>query len=601
MVVEEVHIKTDETTRTVKDLRAELKGLKDDLLNCEKGTDDYNRTLQQAANIQKELKDQMQEVNNSAQDFGQKIGNVSSVMAGVSGAITAATGALSLFGIENDEVQKKITATMTSLIGITEGLSKIDNGIKAFKRLTIAINASSKSLNGFKIALISTGLGALVVVLGSIIAYWDEFTEAIGLSSQQLERLGDIAKGVLNVITSGMKGIAKSLGKLVKGDFKGAWEELKDGFSVVKNFNEGVAQSEAKREEERTKKAKEEAEKRAKIAEEEYKKRIAAVEKLARYERDMAAARTRGKDSDKYTQDAYDRQMKYYDALFAVYKKDSEEYKNLVLEKEQYLQDWENHFIAEAEAEKKAADEKAQRDAERAEAEAQRASEERQRMLDQFNEDLLTEEEYLEKRYQMLIDAAEKENQGTTAIKKWYEEEKTRIVKENEDKQNAIRRAGLKAYGTIANNVGDILNSISDMMEEGSEEQKGLQIAATIISTLTGMMQAIQGGNAMASQMGLAAPVGWALGAAQAAATLAAGIATIAQINSVTKDGGGFSGGSVPSINVASAVAASPDFTQSIDGAMTSTAIQDQRVYVTEHDITDTQNKVKVNVEQATY
>ena len=601
MIVEEIQINTENTNRTVKDLRTELKGLKDDLLNCEKGTEEYNKTLQQAANIQKELKDQMQEVNNSAQDFGQKMGNVTSVMAGVSGAITAATGALSLFGIENDEVQKKITATMTSLIGITQGLSKIDNGIKAFKRLTIAINASSKSLNGFKIALISTGLGALVVVLGSIIAYWDEFTEAIGLSSQQLERLGDIARGVFNVITSSLKGIAQAMGKMLKGDFSGAWDALKNGFNVVQNFNDGVAASQAKREEEMTKKAKEEAEKRAKAAEEEYKRRIAAVEKAAKYERDMAAAKTRGADSDKYTQDAYDRQMKYYDALFAVYRKDSEEYNNLMLEKEQYLQDWENHFIEVEEAQAKADADRIKREQEQAKAKKQRESEERQRMLDQFNEDLLTEEEFLKKRYDMLIDAAIKENQDTTAIKKWYEEEKTRIVKENEEKQTAIRRAQMKAYGTIANSVGDILNSMSDMMEENSEEQKGLQIAATIISTLTGMMQAIQGGNAMASQMGLAAPVGWALGAAQAAATLAAGIATIAQINSVNKDGSGFSGGSAPSINIASAVASSPDLTQSVDGAMTTTAIQDQKVYVTEHDITETQTRVRVTQEQATY
>ena len=596
MIVEEIQINTENTNRTVKDLRTELKGLKDDLLNCEKGTEEYNKTLQKAANIQKELKDQMQEVNNSAQDFGQIMGNCTSVMAGVSGAITAATGALSLFGIENDETQKKITATMTSLIGITQGLSKIDNGIKAFKRLTIAINASTKSMNGFKVALISTGLGALVVVLGSIIAYWDEFTEAIGLSTEKMQKFGDIAKGVLNVITSGMKGIAKSLGKLIKGDFKGAWQELKDGFSVVKNFNEGVAASQAKREEEATKKAKEEADKRAKIAEDEYKKRIAAAEKLAKYERDMAAAKTRGKDSDKYTQDAYDREMKYFDTLFAVYRKDSDEYKNLVLEKEQYLQDWENHFIEVAEKEKEEADARAQREAERAEAEAQKASEERQRLLEQFNESLLTEEEYLEQRYQMLIDAAKKEGEDTTAIHRWYEEEKTKIVKEQEEKQTAIRRAQLKAYTSIASGIGDIIGSISDMMEEGTEEQKGMAIAATTIQMLVGIATALSG--VFTTKSG---PWDIALAAVQAAAIAAAGIASIVQISQVRPDGGSGSSVSVPSINVGAAVAASPDFTQTIDGAMTQTAIEDQRVYVVEHDITETQNKVEVTQAMATY
>lgn len=602
MVIEEIKIQTSESTKTVKELRKELKDLRDQLLNTQKGTEEYSAAMQRAANIQKDLKDQMLEINNSAMDFGQKIGNCTKALTGISGAITAATGALSLFGIENEEAQKKITATMTSLIGITEGLSKLDDGIKAFKRLTIAVNASSKAMNGFKIALISTGIGALVVVLGSVIAYWDEFTEAIGLSSQQLEHLGDIARGVFNVITSSLKGIAQALGKMLKGDFQGAWDSLKNGFSVVKNFNEGVAASEAKREEERTKKAQEEAAKRAKIAEDEYKKRIEAAQKLAKYERDMDAARTRGAESDRYSQGAYDRQMKYFDRLFAVYRKDSDEYKNLVLEKEQFLQDWENHFIEEAKKEEEANAEKARKAQEAADREVQRAHEERQRLLEGFNEDLMSEEEQLKARYDLLIDAATKEGQDTTAIHKWYEEEKTRITKENEDKQTAIRKAGLKAYGSIANGVSDILNAIGDMMEESSDEQKGIQTAAVIISTLVGMMQAIQGGNAMAAQMGLAAPVGWALGAVQAAATLATGIATIAQINSVKKDGSGsISGGSFPSVNVGSAIAASPDFTQSVDGAMTQTAITDQRVYVLEHDITETQNKVEVAESRATY
>ena len=598
MLVEEIKIQTSESTKTVKELRKELKDLRDQLLNTQKGTEEYSAAMQRAANIQKDLKDQMLEINNSAMDFGQKIGNCTKALTGISGAITAATGALSLFGIENEEAQKKITATMTSLIGITEGLSKLDDGIKAFKRLTIAVNASSKAMNGFKIALISTGIGALVVVLGSVIAYWDEFTEAIGLSSQQLEHLGDIARGVFNVITSSLKGIAQALGKMLKGDFQGAWDSLKNGFSVVKNFNEGVAASEAKREAERTKKAQEEAAKRAKIAEDEYKKRIEAAQKLAKYERDMDAAKTRGAESDRYSQGAYDRQMKYFDRLFAVYRKDSDEYKNLVLEKEQFLQDWENHFIEEAKKEEEANAEKARKAQEAAEREALRAQEERQKLLEGFDEEMMSEQERLDARYQVLIDAATKEGQDTLKITQWYEEEKTRIVKENEEKQAKIRQQNVKNYATLAGSIGDIVESISDMMAEGIEEQKGMAIAATTIQMLVGIATALSG--AFTTKSG---PWDIILAAAQAAAIATAGIASIVKISQVSPDSksSGSGGSYVPSVSIPSVVGASPDFTQSVDGAMTQTAINDQRVYVLEHDITETQNKVEVAESRATY
>ena len=595
MVIEEVKIQTGESARTVKELRKELRDLKDQLLSTQQGTEEYNSIMVKAADIQHELKEQMEEINSSAMDFGQKLGNVTKTMTGISGAITAATGALSLFGIENDEAQKKITATMTSLIGITEGLSKMDDGIKAFKRLTIAVNSSSKAMGVFKTALISTGIGALVVVLGSVIAYWDEFTEAIGLSSEQLEKLGNIASGVFNVFTSSLKGIAQALGKMIKGDFKGAWDSLKDGFSVVKNFNEGVAEAESKREEEKTKEAKEEAAERAKIADDEYKKRIEAAQKLAKYEKDMAAAKTRGEESGKYTQGAFDREMKYFDTLFKVYRKDSEEYNNLVLEKEQFLQDWENHFAEEAKKEEETNKQKAEAAKKAAEEKKERAHQARVAMLQSFDEDLMTEQQKLDQRYQMLIDAAIKEGEDTTKITEWYEKEKTRIIEEEEEKQMQIRQAKLKAYEAIGNGIGDVLGSISDMMAEGTEEQKGLAIASTTIQMLTGIASALA--------MTYTTHTGWwdwALGISQAASIAAAGIASITKISQVKSDGSGAST-SVPSVNMGAVVASAPEFVQSVDGAMTETAITDQKVYVTEHDITETQKKVQVAQNRATY
>lgn len=595
MVIEEVKIQTGESARTVKELKKELRDLKDQLLSTQQGTDEYNRTMVKAADIQHELKEQMEEINSSAMDFGQKLGNVTKTMTGISGAITAATGALSLFGIENEEAQKKITAIMTSLIGITEGLSKMDDGIKAFKRLTIAVNSSSKAMGVFKTALISTGIGALVVLLGSVIAYWDEFTEAIGLSSEQMEKLGNIVRGVFNVITSSLKGTVQALGKMLKGDFKGAWQSLKDGFSVVKNFNEGVEKAEAKREEEKTNKAKEEAEKRAKIAEDEYKKRIEATQKLAKYEKDLAAAKTRGEESGRYTQGAFDREMKYFDTLFKVYRKDSEEYNNLVLEKEQFLQDWENHFTEEAKKEEETNKQKAEAANKAAEEEKERAHQARLDMLQSFDEDLMTEQQKLDQRYQMLIDAATKEGEDTTKITEWYESEKTRIVEEEEEKQMQIRQAKLNAYEAIGNGIGDVLGSISDMMAEGTEEQKGMAIAATTIQMLTGIASALA--------MTYTTHTGWwdwAIGISQAASIAAAGIASITKISQVKSDGSG-SSISVPSVNMGAVVASAPEFVQSVDGAMTQTAITDQKVYVTEHDITETQKKVQVAQNRATY
>lgn len=594
MIEEVVKVNTGESTRTVKELRKELKDLKDQLLNTQQGTEEYSKTMQKAANIQKELKDQMQEINNSAMDFGQKMGNATKAMAGISGAITAATGALSLFGIQNDEAQKKITATMTTLIGITQGLSKIDDGVKAFKRLTIAINASSKSMNGFKTALLASGIGALVVVLGSVIAYWDEFTAAIGLSAEKMEHLGDIARGVFNVFTSSLKGLAQALGKMIKGDFKGAWQSLKDGFSIVKNFNEGVAASEAKREEERTKKLKEEAAKRKKIAEDEAKARIDAAAKLAKYERDMEQAKLRGSDSEKYSKKNREIQEKYFEKMLSIYKKDSDEYKAVVLEKEQWLQDWQNHVIAELEKEEQALEDERLKEEQILQERKEKEHQNRLDILDDFRQSLFTEQDLLDQRYRILIDAATKEGQDTLAIKDWYEKEKTKIVQEQAEEQKMILQEQIRTYETFAGNIGDILGSMSDMMAEGTEEQKALATASVLVQTLSGVASALA--------MTYTTHTGWwdwALGISQAAAIATSGAASIKKINEVKPSNS--STYSTGTINMPSVVIGSQDFTQTIDGAMTQTAIQDTRVYVLEHDISETQNKVRVNERRASY
>ena len=52
-----VDIETGNAQKSIKSLRTELKGLRDQLVNLDKGTDEYSETLQKAANIQHELKE----------------------------------------------------------------------------------------------------------------------------------------------------------------------------------------------------------------------------------------------------------------------------------------------------------------------------------------------------------------------------------------------------------------------------------------------------------------------------------------------------------------------------------------------------------------
>ena len=165
-------------TTSVKELRQELKAQKDAMLSAEQGTDEYNAALKKAAEIQHTLKEQMEEVNANAMDFGQIASNIGKATGGLVAGLQAAKATMNLFGIENETVIKSLQQ-MQNLMAITQALPAIDNGVKAFKRLGLVIKGSTSALNGFKGALMSTGIGAAVVALGLLVANWDKVTDAM--------------------------------------------------------------------------------------------------------------------------------------------------------------------------------------------------------------------------------------------------------------------------------------------------------------------------------------------------------------------------------------------------------------------------------------
>ena len=101
-------IDTGQAQKSVKDLRNELKELRNTLLSTEKGTEEYNKTLQQAAEIQHTLKEQMEEVNASAMDFGQIASNCTKAVGGLVAGFQAANAVMNLFGVENEDVIKSL-------------------------------------------------------------------------------------------------------------------------------------------------------------------------------------------------------------------------------------------------------------------------------------------------------------------------------------------------------------------------------------------------------------------------------------------------------------------------------------------------------------
>lgn len=184
--VKVLKIDTDPAKTSVKELRQELKSLKDTMLSTEEGTQEYNNALQKAADIQHTLKEQMEEVNASAMDFGQIAGNAVKATGGIVAGFQAAQATMNLFGIENENVIKAMEK-MQSLMAITQAIPAIDDGIKGFKRLGLAIKGATIGMSGFKKALMGTGIGLAVVAVGALVANFDKLKAWIAGTNKELE------------------------------------------------------------------------------------------------------------------------------------------------------------------------------------------------------------------------------------------------------------------------------------------------------------------------------------------------------------------------------------------------------------------------------
>lgn len=171
-----VRIDTDPAKKSLKDLRKELMDIRNEMVNLEEGSDAFLEMAQKGGELQHQMQEISGSIRGASSDFGDMVGNVTNVMAGITGAFQAVAGGLQAMGMESEALDKTI-ARMQGLMAVTQGLSAIDDGIKSFDKLTASMGAAGAKLSAFvkglgKIAApiaIVTALGVAFTKLKSAI------------------------------------------------------------------------------------------------------------------------------------------------------------------------------------------------------------------------------------------------------------------------------------------------------------------------------------------------------------------------------------------------------------------------------------------------
>ena len=177
-----------------------------------------------------------------------------------------------------------------------------------------------------------------------------------------------------------------------------------------------------------------------------------------------------------------------------------------------------------------------------------------------------------------------------------------KIVRETEVKMaKEAAKQKLDSMQTYASGASGLLNGIADMLEEEGQSAKNLRIAAATIDMISGAVTAFS----TAQQLGpIAGPI---VGAINAAAVVASGLANIAKIRAtnVSKDAAPPSSAPAQATVSAPALETAVPTTTVINGARTETALnrasQPSRVYVVQSDIEAAAQDTRVQVAESSF
>jgi hypothetical protein len=116
-------------------------------------------------------------------------------------------------------------ANEVNVMGVNLGgvITNLKTKAQVMKSVVSSVNAGSNALKVFKIALISTGIGAIVVALGSFVALLTKSEKAVNVLNQVLAAIG----ATINVVIDRAVKLGGAIVKVFQGDFKGAFGDAK--------------------------------------------------------------------------------------------------------------------------------------------------------------------------------------------------------------------------------------------------------------------------------------------------------------------------------------------------------------------------------------
>jgi len=200
-----INVDIDLNTAPIEDLEQELELVNAQLKKVDQNSDAFKELSTRAG----EVTNKLDKASKAAAGFTdeKKFMAADGAIKVMAGSLAGVVGTLGLIGVESEvfgDLEKKAASAIAVVIGVKD----ISEGFKQLRESTVLATAATKLFGKVsRTALLSTGIGAIVIALGSIVAYWDEITEFLaGASKEQIklnketERYEEISNRELGIL-----------------------------------------------------------------------------------------------------------------------------------------------------------------------------------------------------------------------------------------------------------------------------------------------------------------------------------------------------------------------------------------------------------------
>jgi len=527
----------------------------------------FGVTSQQAVEAAKkagELKDRIGDAKALTDAFNPdaKFKALSASLAGVAGGFAAVQGGMALFGAESKEVEKTLLKVQSAM-ALSQGLQQIGESVDSFKQLgavikslnivqaannfiqngsialkrqdvvataaqstatvaaTAATSAATTGMKLLRLAIIGTGIGALVVGLVALYQNFDKVKEAVLNFIPGLASVGKFFTGIVNSVTD-FVGVTSNATR--------ALDAMREAADKSLALNKKYLEQQGDQLDEFTKKKIEAKNRYLEALKDEGNSEKDRIELAKRLNRELAAAdKEREDEKEKKRKEAADKENQKTNEAS---KKAADARKK---ERENYLKDAEDLEALKAKLEQNRLDK---------EAEVKKKADDIQQGL---KDNAKTPAQKLQEKYDEERAILEAAHQSTLLLdakfytdKKALEDGDTANKKANAETQEEIEKKKAAAREQWLAAGSNTLKQAATLLGESTAAGKAAAIAATTIDTY-------QSATAAYKSLAGIPVVGPALGGIAAGVAVAAGLANVKKILAVKTPSGGGGGGGVPS------------------------------------------------------